>query len=265
MAFLIEFKGVFLVLEMLTIFTYSLDIAFISRRYIRLNKQLSLIETPDGAEMRFLSDYDDLRNKVRHLQLDIIASIIGIIPFSLLLQHQKTANFVINFLRVLRLVKIWPFFRVIQPLKRINVNFIRWLEVLISYYIVAHIVASVWLSVGLTADDVRETWLNRVPSPIEGGVRLVNNLDDVSYASLYIHALYFSVNTISHCTIGDVSPVTTSERALGSFMIWLLCFFYAFCFANIEQIVGYFLGENFLMFLHKFSSVKAKINNQKLP
>ena len=150
-------------------------------------------------------------------------------------------------------------------MKRINVNFFRWLEVLLTYYIVAHIVGCVMLSVGLTADDIRLTWLNRVPSPIPGGVRLVNNLDDVSYQSLYIHALYFSGNTISHVAIGDLTSVSTIERVLNSFMIWFLVFFYAFSFANIASIVGDFLGTNFLTFHERYTAVKGMINQQKIP
>jgi hypothetical protein len=74
----------------------------------------------------------------------------------------------------LRLVKIWPFYRVIQIFKKFNVNFVRWLEVLITYYVVGHIVAGVMLSEALTADDIRFTWLNRLPSPLANGVRTEN-------------------------------------------------------------------------------------------
>jgi len=132
---------------------------------------------------------------------------------------------------------------------------VRWLEVLITYYIVAHIVAGVMLSEALSADDIRQTWLNRVPSPLPNNVRTENDLKGISNQSLYIHAIYFVTNTISHVAIGDITTVSTNERALNTFIVWNLTFFYAFCFANIASIVGDFLGNNFLTFHEKFSNV----------
>ena len=114
-----------------------------------------------------------------------------------------------NYLRVLRIVKIWPFYKFLQLLKVYNVNFIRWIEVLITYYFVAHILAGVMLSDALTNPDILRTWLNRIPSPQPDGVRQENNLDGVSNQSLYISALYFITNTISHVAIGDITTVST--------------------------------------------------------
>lgn len=141
----------------------------------------------------------------------------------------------------------------------------RWVEVLITYYVVSHVVAGVMLCEGLTAEDIRQTWLNRVPSPLSDGVRKENNLNGVSSTSLYIHALYFVTNTISHVAIGDLTTVSTDERALNAFLVWNLTFFYAFCFANIASIVGDFLGNNFLTFHEKFSNVMAMIPHEKIP
>ena len=73
----------------------------------------------------------------------------------------------VNFCRVLRLVKIFPGYRVLQMLKKYNVSLVRLLEIIISYYIVAHISAGVMLSVGLAEKpDVSDTWLKNVPMPL---------------------------------------------------------------------------------------------------
>lgn len=85
-----------------------------------------------------------------------------------------------NFLRVLRLAKIWPFYRVIQILKKLDVYLVRLLEVLITYYLLAHIVSGVMLNIALTQPDIRKTWINRVPILLPAEVRLENNLDGVS-------------------------------------------------------------------------------------
>jgi CRP-like cAMP-binding protein len=52
-------------------------------------------------------------------------------------------------------------------LKKYNVSLVRLLEIIISYYIVAHITAGVMLSVGLAKKpDVSDTWLKNVPMPL---------------------------------------------------------------------------------------------------
>lgn len=144
-------------------------------------------------------------------------------------------------------------------------NFIRWIEVLITYYFVAHVVSGAVLAIGLSKPDIRETWLNRVPSPLASGKRTENNLDDITDQSIYLHALYYITNTISHVAIGDLTPVSTEERLLGSFIIWNLTFFYAFSFANISSIVSDFLGNNYLIFHERFSNVRSFISKEKTP
>jgi hypothetical protein len=52
-------------------------------------------------------------------------------------------------------------------LKQYSVNLIRLVEIIVSYYLVAHIVSGVMLSVGLaSAPDISDTWLNKVPVPL---------------------------------------------------------------------------------------------------
>jgi Ion transport protein len=169
------------------------------------------------------------------------------IPFSLIFQNVKDVLFIVNFLRILRLVKILPLYRVLNFLKRYNVNLVRLVEIILAYYVVAHIVAGVMLSVGLAhKDKIEDTWMNKIPVPLPSDVPKQTNIDTVDFSTLYIHAIYFSANTISHVAIGDLTSVSTNERALNAFIIWCLTFFYALLFANISSV---FSGSNnFLSF-----------------
>jgi hypothetical protein len=122
-------------------------------------------------------------------------------------------------------------------LKKYNVSMIRLLEIIISYYIVAHITAGVMLSVGLAEKpDISDTWLNKVPIPLPADIPKQNNSESVDPGTFYIHALYFTSNSISHVAIGDLTSVTIEERVLNAFMIWFFTFFYAMLFANISSI-----------------------------
>jgi len=91
-----------------------------------------------------------MANRLKYLKFNFISTLIATIPFSLIFYQRNDALFIVNFLRVLRIVKIWPFYRFLQLLKIYNVNFIRWIEVLITYYFVAHILAGVMLCEAMT-------------------------------------------------------------------------------------------------------------------
>ena len=60
---------------------------------------------------------------------------------------------------------------------------------------------------------------------------------DMSPWSVWVHSVYFIVNTISHVAIGDITSVTTNERFVNSAMVLLGTFIYSFLFGNITAVV----------------------------
>lgn len=198
-------------------------------------------------QLRLSHDKDELEMKLKNARVDLITSLVGLLPFSLILSGVKDFLFIVNFLRILRLVKILPLYRTLNYLKKYNVNMVRLVEIILSYYVVAHIVACVMLSVGLAfSPNIENTWLNKIPVPMPSNVTRVTDISGVDRNTLYIHGIYFSANTISHVAIGDLTSVSTSERALNAFIIWCLTFFYALLFANISSVFSG--GNNFLNF-----------------
>jgi hypothetical protein len=77
-------------------------------------------------------------------------------------------------------------------------------------------------------------------------------LDDVSSRSLYIHALYFIVNTISHVAIGDITAVNTEERVFVAILILFGTFIYSFLFGNIVSIVSDFAPSQDITYFEKY-------------
>ena len=59
-------------------------------------------------------------------------------------------------------------------------------------------------------------------------------------SSIYIHGLYFVVNTVSHVAIGDITAVNNAERVLVAIMILFGTFIYCFLYGNIVSIVSDF-------------------------
>jgi hypothetical protein len=112
--------------------------------------------------------------------------------------------------------------------------------VVVIYYIICHISANVWISMGQFVPDVRETWIRRIAVPQTAGMRQSPTLDDLSNVSLYIHAIWFIANTVSHVALGDITACTSEERVFVAIFIWFGTFLYSFLFGNIVSIVSDF-------------------------
>lgn len=193
----------------------------------------------------------------------MITSFISTIPFSLIFWNYNTNVFIINFLRVLRLIKLLPLYRVLNYFKRFNVKFVRIFEIILAYYVAAHIIAGVMLCVGLKEKShLQDTWMNKIPIPLPANITRATSMEGVSQSTMYIHALYFAANTISHVAVGDLTSVSTNERILNAFLIWCMTFFYALLFANISSVFNE--GNNFLDFNSKYQYVMHTIPKDKL-
>jgi hypothetical protein len=80
-------------------------------------------------------------------------------------------------------------------------------QLIFVYYIGAHITACIFLNQAMTAADIRDTWLVKVPYPTIKG-RQENNLDGVTLEELYLYSIYFACNIISHITLGEIVHVS---------------------------------------------------------
>lgn len=95
--------------------------------------------------------------------------------------------------------------------------------------------------------------------PQEIGMRTDPTLNGVSPESLYIHALYFVVNTISHVAIGDITAVTSNERVFVAIFILFGTFMYSFLYGNIVSIVSDFAPDQQITFFEKYQFVMQRI------
>lgn len=128
----------------------------------------------------------------------------------------------------------------------------RVLEVIITYYQISHVVTCVWIAMGKYLPDVRESWIRRIPVPQDKGMRDIGTLEGVSDWSLYVHALYFVVNTVSHVAIGDITAVNTGERVFVAVLILFGTFIYSFLFGNIVSIVSDFAPSQHISYFEKY-------------
>ena len=87
----------------------------------------------------------------------------------------------------------------------------------------------------------------------------------MSSTSIYIHAIYFVVNTISHVAIGDITSVTTDERIFNAFLILIGTFIYSFLFGNITAIVSSLAPSQNMEFYRHYNFVVNKLKNGRTP
>ena len=81
--------------------------------------------------------------------------------------------------------------------------------------------------------------------------------------SLYVHALYFIVNTVSHVAIGDITAVNSYERVFVAVLILFGTFIYCFLFGNIVSIVSNMGPSQQVSFFEKYQFVTERIGSMR--
>jgi hypothetical protein len=109
MGFSIPFQGWYLFIEILTILTYTADIVFILREYLKMKKDMKTHIVPAGSmdfEMKLNNDKDDLEFKMSSVMVALASAVLSMIPFSLIFSGVTDVLFIVNFLRIIRLIKL---------------------------------------------------------------------------------------------------------------------------------------------------------------
>jgi len=158
-------------------------------------------------------------------------------------------------------VKIWPLYKFTESMKKHSLNAVRVAEVIITYYVFAHVLACIYATLPIRSSNVGETWVRRLPVP-EGGS---TSLDNISNKSLYVSALYFVVGSISHVAIGDISSVTSEERVLNALLFLISTFVYAVLFGNMTALIADFAPSIFFNFHENYQFVMSRLPLSRIP
>lgn len=78
---------------------------------------------------------------------------------------------------------------------------------------------------------------------------------------MYNYSLYLMVNTISNLTVGDILPITITEKLLAGFVIWTGTFVYNFYFAHMVMVVGNLMSGNNIEFFSNYNKILEKIRS----
>lgn len=142
----------------------------------------------------------------------------------------------------------------------------RVIEVIIYYYFITNYLSCLIIMLAVWAPDARQTWLRRVPAPQWTGWREEPNIwTDTSPQTVYIHALVYIANTVSHVAVGEITAVTVEERFGNCFICIFGTFMYSWLFGNIVALVAGMAPGTHLAFHRRYNSVMQKLKNDKIP
>lgn len=221
-AYQIDYHGGFIFLEVLTLIVYAIDFYKILQVHKKTSKILKgMIAGHKRDEKRLWRSIDDERKDLRKLKLDMLISVISWIPFTIIFWGAEVEEpyLFIFYIKMLRLMKILPLYYFFNWFKKRALNMTRIVEMLFVYYAACHIIACSFICIAYRQDDILSTWLRRLPVPQSTGMRTDNNLDNLTPSSIYIHALNFTVNTVSHVAVGEITTISYPERIYNAFVI----------------------------------------------
>lgn len=217
----IEYSAGFITMEILTIVIYAFDIIVMYQKQKELKDEIQNQENNIEESDRHIQDFNILKKDLKWLRIRIGLSVVSIMPIAIVFQLVDLDEplLIIFYLKCLRLVKLTPILRVFEAIKQRILNFGRIVEMLFLYYSACHIIACSFINIAYRQDDIRETWLRRLTVPQPTGIRTENNFNGLSDTTIYVHALEFTVNTVSHLAIGEITTINYRERIYNAFVI----------------------------------------------
>ena len=134
------------------------------------------------------------------------------------------------------------------------------------YYCFCHWCANIMIYMAIHDEDWTQNWLRRCPVPQAEGTRTDPHYrDDLSMLSVYVHALYYVVSTVSHVAIADITAVRQNEFIANTFFGGIGFFVYCLLYADITLLVSNAGSPNYKNFIRKRNEVMSKLKSPSIP
>ena len=169
---------------------------------------------------------------------------------------------ILSVLLSLRLIVYWPIIDMFSYFRKKAMNTVRIFEVIFVYYLTAHTFACFFIHVATYPQqlDIRETWLRRLPAPLDDGIRASGDINELSEFTIYIHALLFIVNSLSHIALGDIASTTLTERSYNIVILVFMTFIYAYLLGTIVSMVAEFIPAYFIQLNECYQHIIHKVS-----
>ena len=207
LAFNINFRNGYLLLEIITIIFYSVMSIYYSSLYAWTKSNFTkFIKTKNPKIYLFYSIY----HLIIAFPFAMIASLTSENPSKLVLA-------ICCYIRISNAYFIFLLFRNLKQRKIYWYMVIQCIEILVIVFCFAHIIACNFILVGTS-------WISEIQNP--------------SNTDIYVNAFYWSVSTIAHDSLGDIKAISDQEKLYTCFIQFLSCFFYALIFGTIISLIG---------------------------
>lgn len=160
----------------------------------------------------------------RYLRFNFWIDLLANLPYVLVVASIPPLSWLL-LLPLLRLNKLVRITGRWQSLQVLQTSVLRMLRYGLTILLVANGGACLWLWIGL-----RELGPN-------GWIQRLNLVRD-QFDSLYLHALYWTVTTLTTVGFGDITPETPPEMLVATLMMFTGASLYAFAVGNVVSIIS---------------------------
>lgn len=109
-------------------------------------------------------------------------------------------------------------------------------HMLLLYVLFAHVSACFLIFMAFNEKDFNETFLRRIPAPEYSFVNVHREEFDISFATIYIHALYWVYSTISKTGATDITVINAQEKLFAIAEMIFGGLLYIYIFGNVISI-----------------------------
>lgn len=130
-------------------------------------------------------------------------------------------------MRLVRFAKVkHKMVRHLGDILKISAGTERIIYILLTFTILQHVTACIWIFIGRADEDSKNNWIYHY------------GFTDVSYYSLYVTSLYFTVTTLQTVGYGDLSATNEPEKLLCSFLMILGVISFSYLTGSLSSVIS---------------------------
>ncbi|KAL4495171.1 hypothetical protein ABPG72_007278 [Tetrahymena utriculariae] len=215
---------------------------------------------------KFIDIYDQYTAMKKIYQNKFIINLVIAIPFCLMFDLAQVDQHRSNiFLIILSLNRVICIYNIYYSICYYDQNQQIYIEIINKFMIIAflnHLNACIWIIIGKQESDWNQCWFKRI-STTQINQQEPSNFQ-ISDFSLYLNALSWAFQIMTHTTTGDSSAVNTREEIYSCIIFLCAIVFSISFFANISSLIKIISSSLRRDFLIKYRLVVAFIKKMGL-
>ncbi|KAL4453422.1 hypothetical protein ABPG74_017629 [Tetrahymena malaccensis] len=238
-------------LLMIEIISTIILITFTVQEYRRNSIKLKKMKKK-RQKGKFIDIYDQYTAMKKVFQQKFLINLVIAIPFCLIFDLSQIDQHRNNiFLIILSLNRVVCIYNIYYSIRYYDQSQQVYIEIINKFMIIAflnHLNACIWVVIGKQESDWNQCWFKRISTTHISQSELPNI--KISDFSLYLNALSWAFQIMTHTTTGDSSAVNTREEIYSCIIFLCVIVFSISFFANISsliKIISSSLRRDFIM------------------